>query len=366
MINFGRILERAWRILWNYRVLWIFGILLALTSGGSVSPNVNYQVGSNENFNFYRWSGSPELQQFGRWLEENIGPLIQNPGEHIGTILWIGVGFFLFAMVISTIMAAIRYVSETAVLRMVDEHDQSGAKVTFRQGWSLGWSPRAFRLWVLDLILNLPAILLSFIFVLAMIFGIFLSLQSGREEMEALVVFGFIAVIIIYLLLMMVVYAFIGLLRQFFARKAALEDASIGDSFRSGWQMFIAHWKDASLMWLVMAAVGIAAGILGLFAFFLLIPVYAILLIPALLVGSVPGLIAFGITSLFTSGPLTWILGLVFALPLFLTTLFLPLSFLTGWYKLYTSIAWTLAYRDLKTGEIEPTQPAIDLPEVSH
>ena len=33
MIDFGKILKRSWYILWNYRVLWIFGLLLALTVG---------------------------------------------------------------------------------------------------------------------------------------------------------------------------------------------------------------------------------------------------------------------------------------------------------------------------------------------
>ena len=29
MIDLGKIIKRAWHILWNYKVLWIFGILLA-------------------------------------------------------------------------------------------------------------------------------------------------------------------------------------------------------------------------------------------------------------------------------------------------------------------------------------------------
>ena len=33
MIDIGKILKRAWHILWNYRILWIFGILLAITPG---------------------------------------------------------------------------------------------------------------------------------------------------------------------------------------------------------------------------------------------------------------------------------------------------------------------------------------------
>ena len=30
-----KILKRAWKILWSYKALWIFGIILALTTSGS-------------------------------------------------------------------------------------------------------------------------------------------------------------------------------------------------------------------------------------------------------------------------------------------------------------------------------------------
>lgn len=35
MFKIDQILKRAWEILWNYKVLWIFGFLLALTGAGS-------------------------------------------------------------------------------------------------------------------------------------------------------------------------------------------------------------------------------------------------------------------------------------------------------------------------------------------
>ena len=31
MFDIGHILKRAWGILWNYRVLWVFALLLALS-----------------------------------------------------------------------------------------------------------------------------------------------------------------------------------------------------------------------------------------------------------------------------------------------------------------------------------------------
>ena len=40
MIDIGKILKRSWHILWNYRVLWIFGFILAMTAGGNGSGNL--------------------------------------------------------------------------------------------------------------------------------------------------------------------------------------------------------------------------------------------------------------------------------------------------------------------------------------
>jgi len=31
-MNHGKVLKRAWEILWRYRVLWIFGVIVALTA----------------------------------------------------------------------------------------------------------------------------------------------------------------------------------------------------------------------------------------------------------------------------------------------------------------------------------------------
>ena len=72
-----------------------------------------------------------------------------------------------------------RYVSETAVIRMVDDYEQSGAKVGFKQGWRMGWTRRAFRLWLIDLVISLPVI----VFLLLMgLLGLGIYLQ--REERD--------------------------------------------------------------------------------------------------------------------------------------------------------------------------------------
>ena len=62
-----RVLKRSWEIVWRYRALWIFGIILALTTGGSPLLRGNgdggqarYEVNGDDLFGpdgGFRWPG---------------------------------------------------------------------------------------------------------------------------------------------------------------------------------------------------------------------------------------------------------------------------------------------------------------------
>jgi hypothetical protein len=355
MIDIGKILKRAWHILWNYRILWIFGILLALTGGGGGGGNGGGGSGSS-NYNGGNgtpridWNSSPFLHDLYNWFQANIEPILSHPNKYIATFIWLGVGLLLFIIIISVVTALIRYPVETAVIRMVDEYERTGTKVGFRQGWKLGWNRRAFRIWVIDLIVSLPVLLL-----LAILGGLgFLAFMGARSGHGAAVAASLITAIgcaFLFILAFIIFAVALSLLRQFFIRKAALEDAGIGASFRNGWDMFKHNWKNAGLMWLVMIGIGIGVGIAGLIVFFLLIPAYVVLALPAAVVALIPGLAVFGITSIFASGPLAWILGVLAALPFFFLIVFAPLTLVSGWYKIYASSVWTLTYREIQALE---------------
>jgi len=354
MIDIGKILKRAWHILWNYRILWIFGVLLALTTGGPGGGNGGSGSSGSSNSNFnggnINWNSSPFLRDLYSWFQTNIEPLILHPDQHIATFVWMGIGLLLFIIIVSVVIALIRYPTETAVIRMVDEYERTGVKVGFRQGWRLGWCRRAFRIWVIDLIVSLPVLLL-----LAVLGGLgFLAFMGARNGHGAAVAASLITAIgcaFLFILAFVIFAVALSLLRQFFIRKAALEDAGIGVSFQNGWGMFKRNWKSAGLMWLVMLGIGIGIGIVGLIVFFLLIPAYIVLALPAAVVAIVPGLAVFGITSIFASGPLAWILGVLAALPFFFLIVFAPLTLVTGWYKIYASSVWTLTYREVQALE---------------
>ena len=105
MIDIGKILKRAWHILWNYKVLWIFGVLLALTAGGSEwrwgqRLRVSITMGnSNYNPNF---QPGPFLTSLNDWFQQNIVPLFTAPDQHLTTIIWIGVGLLLAILVVAS------------------------------------------------------------------------------------------------------------------------------------------------------------------------------------------------------------------------------------------------------------------------
>jgi hypothetical protein len=353
MINIGKILKRSWHILWNYRILWFFGILLALTGAGNGGGNsIRYSFGNSRSNtsssgNNASFQPGPTLVQLTDWFNQNIKPLFEHPNQYVATFIWIGVGLLLFILIVGAIFAIIRYVSETAAIRMVDEYEQSGTKAGFKQGWKLGCNRRAFRMWVIDLVISLPVILfIGLLISLGVLF--FFSVTNGKA---ALAVGGTITAIgcaFLFIFMFIVLMVFLSLLRQFFVRKAALEGTGIGESFREGWAMFKGNWKSAGLMWLVMIGIGIGFGIAGMILFFLLIPAYLILILPAAIVAAIPAGIAFGITSIFASGPLVWIVAALVAVPFFLMVVLAPLTLIGGWYQIYTSSVWTLTYREIK------------------
>jgi hypothetical protein len=281
--------------------------------------------------------------------------LFTHPLEHIATFIWIGVGLLLFILVVGAIFAIIRYVSETSVIRMVNEHEQTGTKVGFKQGWKMGWSRAAFRMWLIDLILGLPALLFALL-LLGLGVAVYFSVTNGSRVTAVSGVVAAIGCAFLFIFAFVVLMIALGLLRHFFVRMAALENVGVGESFRRGWQMFKRNWKSATLMWLVMLGIGIGLTIAGFIVFFLLIPVYIILAVPGLIVAAIPALIAFGITSLFSGGVLAWIIGGLVALPFFFLVLFAPLALIGAWIQVFDSSVWTLTYREMKA--LESVAPA--------
>ena len=158
MINIGDTLKRAWQILWNYKLLWAFAFLLAISGGansgsggGGGGGGTGYSGNlSNPNSSpFFTDGNAPQwFNDLTKWGEQNILPLFATEQKAIQTAIWMVVGIFLVAILFGLLFALVRYPSETAILRMVDDHEAKGIKYKFKEAWKLGWNRRAFRIWL--------------------------------------------------------------------------------------------------------------------------------------------------------------------------------------------------------------------------
>ena len=359
-----KILKRAWYILWNYRALWIFGLVLALAAGSSAGGR-----GSNSSYQFNQGEqATPQnMQEAFRDVQRELTRLFQQgipdiniSGQALTTFLWILAAFILLLLVVGIIVAIARYVSETAVIRMVDEYEGSGTKMSVAQGIRTGWSSTAWRLFLINLIVNLPAIALVLILLSAGV-GAYFAIVNGNANFAAVSVISLIVLGFAAIFLVVIVTILLRLLRQFFWRICVLEGAGVGESLRGGFALVRENWKSVGLMWLVMIGLGIVWAVASIVLIILTIPVVIVTVALAIAVAAIPFLLLAGAFSLFLTGPLPWVAAALFILPLFLTIGFSPWLLLGSWQAVFTSTVWTLTYREIKAlpaitpaAEIEP------------
>jgi hypothetical protein len=353
MIDPVKILQRAWHILWSYRALWVFGLILALAAGGSSGSGGNNGMQYRDDGNGSQ-TPPPDMPKtwddFTREMQKLFREGIPDwdiSGEALTTFLWIIGIFVVFMLLLGILVAIARYVSETAVIRMVDEYENTGTKMTVREGFGIGWSRAAWRLFLINLIVNLPIILFFLILLIAGLIML-VVIGTGETTLTTVSIVAMIGLVFLMIFVVIILSILLGLLRNFFWRISVLEDAGVGESLRRGFALVRENWKSVGLMWLVMIGLGIAWIVVSIIAFIITIPVVILTGIVAAIVVAIPGLLLVGLFSLFLGGPLPWIAAGLFVLPLFFIIAFSPWLLLGSWQTVYTSTVWTLTYREIK------------------
>jgi hypothetical protein len=357
-----KILRRSWDILWNYRTLWIFGFILAMTVGGSSlkgsGSTSSYQTSRPEVQNYLQdpWKTQTfrSPQDFFDWLKltgNDLKGLIESQIE-LRTLIGIGIVFLILLVLTGIGMTILRYVSETATIRMVNQLEENGEKVPFKQGFRMGWSKRSWRLFLVDLLLLfLPGLIVTTLFLLIG-WGTISTILSG-ESIMAVGIF-LIAGLVFFLILAIILYVvLINFMRNFIIRACVLEDAGVIESIKKGFALIRENWKDAGMMWLVMIGLGLAWFFVSILLLIVLIPAFVISLILGLVVGGVPGLLTGLVATLFVPANV-WavVIGALFGLPFFLVIAGFPFLFVEGLVQVFRSTVWTLVYREIKPEEM--------------
>jgi hypothetical protein len=337
-----KVLKRALELTWRYRVLWVFGIILALTSGGGGG------------------SGGPQSRFDGDLLSRDLSlgkvplgdvlPIPVVPEAVVGTLIAVGIGLACFILLLIVVSVVAHYVAETALIRLVDDYEGSGERRSVRQGFRMGWSRSALRLFLINLLIVLPTIL-AFI-VLALIVAAPVLLL-GDTPAKVIGIVGTIGLAFLFILLLIVVIVVLTLLMRFFWRACALEGLGVFESIRRGYCVVRGNLKDVAVMWLLMAGVGIGITIA-------MIIIVLFLLALGLVVGGLPALLVGGLASQAFEGAVPWILGAAAGVPIFLLVMVLPLLLVGGLIEVFKSSVWTLTYRELLA--LESVEPEADQP----
>ncbi len=356
-----KILKRAFNITWVYRALWVFGIILALTTGGNGgnNPQGTYNGGgSGDSSQEFQWPeglpappfGEPPTPPFEEW------PSWELPSEYVGTAIAVGIGLACVFLLVFILFQIARYVAETALIRMVDDYEETGEKRSVRQGFRLGWSRAAWRLFLINLVVGLPIVVVSLLLFLIPAGVIFVSVRALDTLSVAIGVVGIIAgvgLFFLILLLIIVVAIVLSLLMPFFRRACVLGGMGVIESIQEGSLFVRRHLKDVGIMWLLMIGLGIAWIIV-------MIPVFVALVLVGAMVGGLPALLLGGLASLVAKGAAPWILAAVVGIPIFLLVVAAPALFLSGLKEVFASSTWTLTYRELHALDGLDTEPGLE------
>ena len=354
-MDYIKVLKRAWHMVWSYRALWIFGIILALTVGGGGGNGPQGTFGGN--------GGNGDLPPF-----DDFSPP-EFPALAVTTMIAIGIGVLCVILLLVVIGTVARYVAETALIRMVDHYEETNEKLGVRQGFRLGWSRTTFRLFMINLLVSLPVVVL-FILMFILPFVPLLPLVLELVEATPLIVISAVVaggLFFLMLFLVIVVGAAITLLRQFLWRACALEGLGVIESIRDGFSFVRRHLKDVVIMWLIMIGIRIGWAIAVIASLIVLFPVVILLIVVGSLLGGIPAFLVWGLTNLLFGEPWSYILAGVIGLPIFILVMAAPWVFLDGLMEVFKSSTWTLTYRELRaleSLEIEPGElPAPDEPD---
>jgi hypothetical protein len=366
------VLKRAWKILWSYRVVWVFGVILALTTvswetavlygGGNDDSNgvsVDYinDAGGKLILNYKNQAdGQPYGQgdiifdynppdEFSIRLpytdkEGNLGLRTwQIQPEVVSALFAVAIGLACLLLLLIAVAMVARYVGETALICLVDDYEETGEKRGLWSGVRMGWSRAAWRLFLIDVLIALPAVL-AIILLVGLALSPLLLWTSGNTA--AGLVGTVFAVGLVFLVICLAIFlaASLSLLKRFFWRACALDELGVTDSIRKGYALVRQNLKDVGLMWLIVLGINLAWP-------FMMIPIVLLLMAVAVVLGGVSALLVGGLAGLVLEGAIPWILAGLVGIPVFILALAAPLIFLGGLREVFLSSTWTLTYRDL-------------------
>lgn len=368
-MNHTQVLKRAWQAVWSYRALWIFGVIVALTT---LSWSTAALFDGADGWDVEDWeehgivitrlNGETFWDAVQRTMRQEVDEANREFNQFLDEV---GIGIRANVLIILAILTATavvayalgkiaRYVSETALIRMVGAYQETGERLTARQGLRLGWSRSAWRLFLINLMTNVLAALAGLLLFAAILAPLPLWV-NGSEGV--IFVFAFLTggLFLVAIGVAIVAGTGVSVWKRLSRQACALEGLGVTGAIRRGWRTLRRYIRDAGLMWVITFSLNLGWTVLT-------VPFVLMLMGVALVIAGLPGVAAGGLAGLAASGDTPLWVGLALGIPIFLLVLVAPLVLLAGLREVFVSSLWTLTYRELrgmKRFEAEPL-PVLD------
>ncbi|MBW6465878.1 MAG: hypothetical protein K0B06_05190 [Brevefilum sp.] len=316
-MNYGKILEKAWKIIWKHKILWLFGVLAGCSATGTRGGGGGGSAGGGGGANTTVQPGSLDF------LAPSTQQALNNFGQFIASIpIWVWVllvmVLVLVGLVLSIVFLLVGTLGETGVISgtgLADEADLDSPPLSFGTIFNK-LKPHYWKVVLLRVGLHLVGFFVLLILLIPILLlisctcclGLFLLIPIGWL-IETLVNFTMIAII--------------------------EEKLGIFPAIARAWQVITRNLGHVVVMFLILGVGGLIVG---------LIISLPLIIIPVPLVAN-----------LLISGGRMISVGLV--LSLLLSMAFIPLLiFLAGVLRAYILASWTLTFRQLTLeGGLMPT-----------
>lgn len=304
-MDFGRILSRAWSILWKHKALWIFGILAGCGSSGNSAPS-------------FRSSYRGELPQgWQPYFQFDI------PNWQIALI----VGVVLLVVLILVVLAIfLSTMGKIGLIRGTQQVEGDSTDLAFGDLFSSSL-PYFWRVFGLNLLVGIVVLVLLIMFGLLALFG-------------TVITFGLLLLCLIPIICLLAPLSWLlSIIVEQSIIAIVVDNIGVVEGLQRGWDVVRANIGAYIVMGLILI---LGVGLIG--GFIVGLPV-VLVIVPAVLgaLANTPGALGGGV--LITG------LCLLGYIPVFI--------FLNGMLRGYIETAWTLTYLELtgRASTVEAAEP---------
>ncbi len=298
--NFGEILTRAWHITWKYKVLWIFGILAGCSQGGGSGGGGGNSGGQRYPEGPSDFQVPPEIQR--------LQPMLERAADWVAENWWIFIvlGLVIFLLILLGIFFGV--IGRIGLIKGSYQAEQGADRLAFGELFSASL-PYFWRVFGLSFLIGLA-------FLVILLPLVVLGIVTAGV--------GFLCLLPLICLLIPVGWA-VNLIIEQANRAIVLEDCSMLEGFKRGWEILKANPGPLIVMSLILFGISLGVGI--------------VLALPILIV-VVPAVIAFAMNEGRSFTPLFIAIGAI--------CLYAPISWLlSGILNTFIHSSWTLTWMRL-------------------